>query len=154
MTRDRNVRFAVAGKNVVKHSSGPDILVHLRLAVVSLPELVGLGKTRLDLVLRKSALDIRFGASAIAGMSADTLTEEFLDRWYEGVPARKVESTEGEIGSGETSSQWTSIVALRCRDFLVLDFRGPKGVDGQSLGNAFGCQASIGPGHGAVAIEL
>ena len=153
MTRDGKICFAIGGEHIVKHSLRPDILVNLDLAVVSLPQLIRLSKAALDLVAWKSLLNVGFGPTAITSMSADALAEEFLDGWHKRMPTRQSQPAESEIGSRQTSSQRTGVITSRRGDSLILELRGPEGVDGQSLFDTLGCQSSIVPSHRTVTID-
>ena len=69
-----------------------------------LPELVGFREALFDLVSGEGGLDVGFCAAPVAGMAADSLAEEFFHGGDKGVASGEVESREGDLGGGETSS--------------------------------------------------
>ena len=121
MTRDGYVGPGVRGEDAIKDLLGPNSLVCTSLAMESYPELIVLSKTRLDLVAWEKIADIGLIAASIACMSANPFAEILLDLGYERMCGRQIKAVESVICGLKTSCQGTCVVALRCRNLLILN---------------------------------
>ena len=154
MARYGYVGTAVGGEDAVKGPLGPDVLICVGLAVESHPELIVLGEAGLDPVGREKIADVALAAASVACMSADPFAEILLDLGYERVPDRQIKAAEGVICRLKTPRQGTGVVALGGGNPLIRDFRRPEFVDRQSLGDPQWRQVGVGPGDGAVPVQL
>ena len=118
------------------------------------PQLIILRKARLDLIAREQVANVRFTAASIACVSADAFAEILLDQRHERVPGRQILPGEGVVRRLETPRQGTGVVVLGRGDLLVRNLRRPECVDGQGLGDSEGGQVGVGPGYGAVSVQL
>lgn len=66
-------------------------------------------------------VDLGFGRTAVAGVDADALTEEFLDSGLEGVRVRQVEGGKGDIGGLNASLERRAVVRLKVRQLLLFE---------------------------------
>ena len=118
------------------------------------PQLIIWRKSRLDPVTGEKSADIRLVATPIARVSADALAEILLYLRYERVSSRQIEAGERVIGRLETSRQGTGVEGLRRRDFLICNLGRPEVIDCERLRDSERRKVRVGPGDGAVAVQL
>ena len=87
-------------------------------------------------------------------MSTNSFSKEFFDFRNERMSGRKLQAAKGDVGGGKTPSKRTGVEALRSRDFLILDLRGPKGIGDLRLFDTIRGQMSVSPNHRAITIFL
>ena len=78
MTGDGYIGAVVGGKDFIEHRLRPNVLIRRRLPVQRLPQQIVLGKSRLDLIARKTLMDIRSCAPPITRMPTDTLSKQLF----------------------------------------------------------------------------
>jgi hypothetical protein len=126
----------------------------VRLAMIFLPKLIVLRKTRLNLPLRKRLMDIRPITPPITSMLAHNLTHQLLDYWHERLLIRLFEARIGEVGSLQASIQRAGVVPLRKRHLRVCELASEKCVVFESLMLALFRQVGVRPVELAVAVEF
>ena len=144
----------VGAEDLVEDNLAPVVLGAAGLGGHTVPDLVVLAKLRVDLVGREGLGDVGAIGAVVAGVDADTLTEELLDGWNEGVVRWQGEIAVGVIGSLEASSEWGDIVRLRWLDLLGVKLMLPEDVVVDGLLNASVVEVSVFPGDGAVSSQL
>lgn len=142
-------------ENLAQHGSAADILGGAGLLGDAVPQLVVLRETVLDAPGREQVLDVGLAVAVVAGVDADALAQEFLDHGLErGGAVGQLQAGEGVVGGLEGTGQRGDIVVVWGVDALLLDLLLPEVVRDEGLVDAVGGQGGVGPGGGAVAVEL
>ena len=125
------------------------------LATDPVPVLVVLDKAFFNGPLREEVVDIRFAATVVAGVDADSLAQQFLDRGLELCAIMgQLEAIKGDVSSLQATGERRDIVCIRSVDFIIINERLPEIVCDSGLGNTIGSQGGVVPGVGAIAVEF
>lgn len=149
MHRQRQERALIIRKDVLQHFLLPFHVLPQRLPPISPPQLVRLGKALLDAVLGEVLNNVGSRAPPIAGMIRNLLAQELLNGRVEGGVAGVADGVPDVLRGLEAARQGGGVQRVR-EGCAVFDEVGPEGRERGCLGDAFGGEAGVGPGYGAV----
>lgn len=149
---DADPGAVVVAEDVVEHDLAALGLRRRGLGERAVPQLVVLGEAVLELEPREHGFDVRLGGAPVAGVDADALAEELLDRRHELVG--QVQAVEGEVCRRRAAVQRAGVERARRRHLLGCELALPEGVGLGRLRDSVGGEVRVRPGDSTVAILL
>lgn len=147
----------VVGEDVVNDLAAAGALAVAGLALAlggAAPELVGLGEALLEAEVGEHAGNGGLVGAAIAGVDGDALAEELLDDGGEGEGGGRGQVAKGGLGSLSAAGERGAVVGLKGGHAALLPAVLEEGVCLVGLDEALVGELGVGPGGGAVAVEL
>jgi hypothetical protein len=138
-------------EDLIKQLHSPHIMLRMRLAMISLPQLVRLSKTLLNRPLRIRSINLRLPTPPITSMLAHNLSRHLSNQRPKTL---QPESSPLQFCSLQTPHQRASNPRVRHRHFLLSKLRFEKETRVTSLLFAHGCEVCVDPVTRSVAVEL